>query len=119
MPHSKEQFTRHSSPLTLYIGEYPVALHPRVFSTGSCGWFANGKAVVDELSVQYTLSVVVRDSKAWPKGTVLEPTPQGLFVEDDTIITVPSTDVPKLDGPGGPPKARKSVRRSLTGPKHG
>jgi hypothetical protein len=56
-PISKEDFNKHAVPLTVKIGENVMAASPKEFSTGSFGYYSNGKTVVEINGVAVTCQV--------------------------------------------------------------
>ena len=69
-PVTREKFTAHAKPVTVAISNQPLSASPKQFSTGSMGWFANGKVtvVIDGVPVlcQVGLNVTVIGSKELP-----------------------------------------------------
>jgi hypothetical protein len=70
-PISRDAFTAGAQPITLRIGNTEVVLEPWQFSTGSFGYFANPKVVVEvagkRVTCQANLSLIVVGSKEAPK----------------------------------------------------
>lgn len=66
-PISRADFLAKAEPLKIDLGGFPMVAEPREFSTGSFGWYVNGKAsqVVDgkTLSVQVGMNLIVVGSK--------------------------------------------------------
>ena len=66
-PISREDFLAHAQPLKIDLNGFPMTAEPREFSTGSFGWYVNGKATqtVDgkTLSVQVGMNLIVVGSK--------------------------------------------------------
>ncbi|HEV8325333.1 MAG TPA: hypothetical protein VG389_27235 [Myxococcota bacterium] len=66
-PISRADFLAKAEPLKIEIGGFPLMAEPREFSTGSFGWYVNGKAslVVDgkTLPVQVGMNLIVVGSK--------------------------------------------------------
>ncbi len=66
-PISRSDFLSKAEPLKIDVGGFPLVAEPREFSTGSFGWYVNGKAtlVVDgkSLSVQVGMNLIVVGSK--------------------------------------------------------
>ena len=66
-PITREAFLAKAEPLKIDLGGFPMIAEPREFSTGSFGWYVNGKAtqVVDgkTLSVQVGMNLIVVGSK--------------------------------------------------------
>ena len=61
----QEQFAQGATPCLFRLGDRVIAILPRVFTSGSCGWFGNGPVVLDEVPCQYTISIVAKGSKEW------------------------------------------------------
>ena len=66
-PISRADFVAKAEPLKIDINGFPMIAEPREFSTGSFGWYVNGKAsqVVDgkTVSVQVGINLIVVGSK--------------------------------------------------------
>jgi hypothetical protein len=66
-PISRADFLANAQPLKIDLNGFPMTAEPREFSTGSFGWYVNGKAtqVVDgkTLSVQVGMNLIVVGSK--------------------------------------------------------
>jgi hypothetical protein len=66
-PISRADFLAKAETLKIDIGGFPMVAEPREFSTGSFGWYVNGKAslTVDgkSLSVQVGMNLIVVGSK--------------------------------------------------------
>lgn len=66
-PIPRADFLAKAEPLKIDVGGFPMVAEPREFSTGSFGWYLNGKAslVVDgkNLSVQVGMNLIVVGSK--------------------------------------------------------
>jgi hypothetical protein len=66
-PISRADFLAKAEPLKIDVGGFPMVAEPREFSTGSFGWYVNGKAslTVDgkALSVQVGMNLIVVGSK--------------------------------------------------------
>ena len=69
-PVTRSQFTSTAKALTVAIANQPLSASPKQFSTGSFGFYANGKVtvVVDGVPVQcqVSLNVTVIGSKELP-----------------------------------------------------
>ena len=46
-PVSRKQFTDNAKPITVSLNGQPVLLEVKEFSTGSLGYYANGKVTLD------------------------------------------------------------------------
>jgi hypothetical protein len=66
-PLTKTQFLDKAEPVTIHIGNSEIVADKREFSTGSFGWYYNGKTTVmvdgKPLSVQVGLNLTVVGSK--------------------------------------------------------
>ena len=66
-PISRADFLAKAEPLKIDVGGFPMVAEPREFSTGSFGWYVNGKAslTVDgkSVSVQVGMNLIVVGSK--------------------------------------------------------
>lgn len=56
-PVSREEFVAGAKPVTVDIGGTKLAAAPKEFSTGSFGWYCNGKIVVEVGGVPVTCQV--------------------------------------------------------------
>jgi hypothetical protein len=69
---SRADFLAKAEPLKIEIGGFPLLAEPREFSTGSFGWYVNGKAslTVDgkTLPVQVGMNLIVVGSKEAKTG---------------------------------------------------
>lgn len=66
-PITRADFLAKAEPLKIDINGFPMIAEPREFSTGSFGWYVNGKAtqMVDgkPVSVQVGMNLIVVGSK--------------------------------------------------------
>jgi hypothetical protein len=66
-PISRADFLAKAESLKIDVGGFPMVAEPREFSTGSFGWYVNGKAqlTVDgkNVSVQVGMNLIVVGSK--------------------------------------------------------
>jgi hypothetical protein len=71
-PISREQFRTSAKPVTVTINGVPLAADPKEFSTGSLGWYLNGKTMIEidgvPVSVQIGMNLTIVGSKELPKG---------------------------------------------------
>jgi hypothetical protein len=69
-PITRAQF-RDAKPVEITINGSPMLADPREFSTGSLGWYLNGKTIVDvngtKVTVQVGINLTVVGSKELPK----------------------------------------------------
>jgi hypothetical protein len=78
-PISRSEFRTGAKPLTVTIGGVPLAADVKEFSTGSLGWYLNGKTMVEvngtAVAVQIGLNLTIVGSKELPRDEVVEPEP--------------------------------------------
>jgi hypothetical protein len=69
-PISRKHFKEHASALTLSIAGNAVVAQVKEFSTGSLGWYANGKVTLEvggeKVTVQVGITLTVVGSKELP-----------------------------------------------------
>ena len=62
-PITREQFRTRARPVTITIGEVPSVVPTKEFSTGSLGWYLNGKTVIEingtPVSVQIGVNLTI------------------------------------------------------------
>jgi hypothetical protein len=70
-PISRKEFHEKAKPVQVKIGEAPFLGEVREFSTGSLGWYLNGKTTIDvggtPVSVQIGMNLTIVGSKELPK----------------------------------------------------
>jgi len=70
-PISRQQFKEHAKPIEVTINGIPMQAPAREFSTGSLGWYLNGKMSVTidgkPVTVQIGLNLTVSGSKELAK----------------------------------------------------
>jgi hypothetical protein len=70
-PISRKDFVTHAKPVTVKIGEVPLMAEVKEFSTGSLGWYLNGKTTIEvngvPVSVQIGMNLTIVGSKELPK----------------------------------------------------
>ena len=70
-PISRSQFHAKAKPVTVTINNVPLQAVVKEFSTGSLGWYLNGKTMIDidgtPVSVQIGLNLTVVGSKELPR----------------------------------------------------
>ncbi len=70
-PITRSQFLAAAKPLTVTINNVPLQAVVKEFSTGSLGWYLNGKTTVEvdgqPVSVQIGLNMTVVGSKELPR----------------------------------------------------
>jgi uncharacterized Zn-binding protein involved in type VI secretion len=69
-PIDRAAFRTHAKPVAVQIDGVPLAAMVKEFSTGSLGWFANGKTTVNvngtPVAVQIGLNLTIVGSKELP-----------------------------------------------------
>lgn len=70
-PVDRQQFRDGAKAVEITINGTPMLAEPREFSTGSLGWYLNGKTVIDvngtKVTAQVGLNLTVVGSKELPK----------------------------------------------------
>ncbi|MBM4071456.1 MAG: hypothetical protein FJ271_21350 [Planctomycetes bacterium] len=70
-PISRKDFRDNAKPVPVKIGEVPFLAEVKEFSTGSLGWYLNGKTTIEvggtAVSVQIGMNVTIVGSKELPK----------------------------------------------------
>ena len=70
-PITRDEFRAHAKPVTVNINNVPLQAEVKEFSTGSLGWFINGKTTIDvngkPVSVQIGLNMTIIGSKELPQ----------------------------------------------------
>ncbi|VTR97862.1 hypothetical protein [Tuwongella immobilis] len=70
-PVTRQQFRDSAKPVTVMVGNVPLVADPKEFSTGSLGWYLNGKTMIEidgvPVSVQIGLNLTVVGSKELPQ----------------------------------------------------
>jgi len=78
-PITREQFRTRARPITITIGDIPTPVPTKEFSTGSLGWYLNGKTIIDiggtPVQVQMGLSLTIIGSKELPQDAPAAVTP--------------------------------------------
>jgi hypothetical protein len=68
---TRAEFTQHAKPVELTIAGVPMLVDVKEFSTGSLGWYLNGKTIVKigekAVTVQIGLNMTIVGSKELPK----------------------------------------------------
>lgn len=76
-PISRADFLAKAQPVKVELDGFPMHATPREFSTGSFGWYVNGKATIQvdgkPINVQVGLNLTVIGSKELPKGDAPAP----------------------------------------------
>ena len=67
---NRDEFRTHARPVTITVGGVPLVADVKEFSTGSLGWYLNGKTVLEidgkAVSVQIGLNLTIVGSKELP-----------------------------------------------------
>jgi hypothetical protein len=75
-PITRDQFRAGAKPLDVTIAGVPLNAPVKEFSTGSLGWYVNGKTMVEingtPVSVQIGLNLTIVGSKELPRDAVVE-----------------------------------------------
>jgi hypothetical protein len=70
-PITRQQFRDGAKPVEVNVGGTPMFAIPREFSTGSLGWYLNGKTLIDvngvKVTVQVGVNLTIVGSKELPK----------------------------------------------------
>jgi hypothetical protein len=71
-PISRADFRDKARPVTVTINNVPLQAEVKEFSTGSLGWYLNGKTTIDVggtlVSVQIGMNLTIVGSKELPQG---------------------------------------------------
>lgn len=71
-PITREEFMQKAQPVKVDLAGFPLVAEPREFSTGSFGWYVNGKATITvdgkPITVQVGMNLTVVGSKDLPRG---------------------------------------------------
>ena len=74
---TRQQFRDAAKPLTVVINGQTLAADPKEFSTGSLGWYLNGKMAVEvdgvPVSIQIGMNLTVVGSKELPQDAAPPP----------------------------------------------
>jgi hypothetical protein len=70
-PITRSEFREKAKPVTVNIGGVPLQAEVKEFSTGSLGWYLNGKTMIDvggtPVSVQIGMNLTIVGSKELPQ----------------------------------------------------
>jgi hypothetical protein len=70
-PISRQDFKKNAKPIEIVINGVPLSADAREFSTGSLGWYLNGKTTIrigdTPVSVQIGMNLTIVGSKDLPK----------------------------------------------------
>jgi hypothetical protein len=72
-PINRQQFKDGAKPVEVTINGNKMTAHPKEFSTGSLGWYLNGKTEIDvngvAVTVQIGMNLTIVGSKELAKGS--------------------------------------------------
>jgi hypothetical protein len=75
-PITRSEFRQKAKPVTVTINNVPLQAEVKEFSTGSLGWYLNGKTVLDvggtQVSVQIGMNLTIVGSKELPQDAAAE-----------------------------------------------
>jgi hypothetical protein len=75
-PITRPQFASGAKPVEVIISGNKMTAHPKEFSTGSLGWYLNGKTEIEVngvmVTVQVGLNLTIVGSKELPKEAASE-----------------------------------------------
>lgn len=70
-PVTRAEFRSGAKPVSVKIGEVPMLAQVKEFSTGSLGWYLNGKTMIEidgkAVNVQIGLNLTIVGSKELPQ----------------------------------------------------
>ena len=70
-PISRDQFRKNAKAVEVKINDIPLIADVKEFSTGSLGWYLNGKTTIDiggtKVSVQIGMNLTIVGSKELPR----------------------------------------------------
>lgn len=70
-PITRQEFRDGAQPVKVVINDIPMMAEVKEFSTGSLGWYLNGKTLIDvggkQVSVQIGMNLTIVGSKDLPK----------------------------------------------------
>lgn len=70
-PITRSEFRSNAKPIKVLIGDIPLQAEVKEFSTGSLGWYLNGKTTIDvggtSVSVQIGMNLTIVGSKELPQ----------------------------------------------------
>jgi hypothetical protein len=76
-PITRPDFRAKAKPVAVTIGNVPLSAEVKEFSTGSLGWYLNGKTTVDvggtPVAVQIGLNLTIVGSKELPRDETRAP----------------------------------------------
>ena len=81
-PISRTEFRSQAKPVTVTIGSVPLMAEVKEFSTGSLGWYLNGKTTIEingtPVAVQIGMNLTIVGSKELPQDACAEPAPEAI-----------------------------------------
>jgi len=73
-PITRAEFVQNAKPVAVKINDIPLQAEVKEFSTGSLGWYLNGKTMIEvngkQVSVQIGMNMTIVGSKELPKDAV-------------------------------------------------
>lgn len=76
-PITRAQFRGQAKPVAIKIGDTPLQAEVKEFSTGSLGWYLNGKTTIEiggvPVSVQIGMNMTIVGSKELPQDAPAAP----------------------------------------------
>jgi len=70
-PISRKDFVSHAKPIVVKVGDIPLTAEVKEFSTGSLGWYLNGKTTIEvngvPVAVQIGMNLTIVGSKELPR----------------------------------------------------
>ena len=70
-PVTRSDFRAHAKPVSVVVNNVPLIAEVKEFSTGSLGWYLNGKTTIEiggkAVSVQIGMNLTIVGSKELPK----------------------------------------------------
>lgn len=64
---TKSEFMASAQAFEIKIGDQTLSVDPKKFSTGSVGFFANGKVTINGVKMQANITLTAVGSKEWPE----------------------------------------------------
>ena len=79
-PITRNDFRAKAKPVTVTIGGVPLVAEVKEFSTGSLGWYLNGKTTIEvngtPVAVQIGMNLTIVGSKELPQDACAEAAPE-------------------------------------------
>lgn len=89
---SRKSWVRENAAVIGAVDGREILLAPKVFSSGSCGWYTSSKVTVAGALCQLSLSLVVVGSKSWSDMLAEPGTPEQLFKDPPEAHNGPPID---------------------------